>query len=308
MKDDVTPKVSENGIAFTLTQPSPSGGGHPQAVLDARDKKLWTEEDGTKLTGFNGGEGPCAYIAVLKERGSGTLHEYKDRWEHGQASLISMWKSGNYSCDCNRAIFISGDSNVECPCGDDEQFILVELRIVSDAQIFDMRGNGSGGVCPTLTREAAGDRPSDYAPMVFQQNSRSEVRLTNGDGKITGAVTSGPGAQCQNYVAQPAPKCFTQNQAGDVLTGDVAAAMGTNANATGRNTAKVNIGASVRRLTPEECESLQGFKRGYTKVPFRGKPAADGPRYKAIGNSMAVPVMAFIGKRIDLVEKTVDTP
>jgi DNA (cytosine-5)-methyltransferase 1 len=57
----------------------------------------------------------------------------------------------------------------------------------------------------------------------------------------------------------------------------------------------------VRRLTPIECERLQGFKRNYTLVPHRGKPAADGPRYKALGNSMAVPVMAWIGQRIELV-------
>lgn len=54
----------------------------------------------------------------------------------------------------------------------------------------------------------------------------------------------------------------------------------------------------VRRLTPVECERLQGFPDNHTAVPHRGKPAADGPRYKAIGNSMAVPVMRWIGQRI----------
>jgi DNA (cytosine-5)-methyltransferase 1 len=58
----------------------------------------------------------------------------------------------------------------------------------------------------------------------------------------------------------------------------------------------------VRRLTPTECERLQGFPDGWTAIPFRGKPAADGPRYKALGNSMAVPVMAWIGRRIAAVE------
>lgn len=60
----------------------------------------------------------------------------------------------------------------------------------------------------------------------------------------------------------------------------------------------------VRRLTVEECEFLQGFPRGYTQIPWRGKPAEqcpDGPRYKAIGNSMAVPVMRWIGERIQQV-------
>lgn len=64
----------------------------------------------------------------------------------------------------------------------------------------------------------------------------------------------------------------------------------------------VQIGAAVRRLTPRECERLQGFPDDYTLIDVRGKPAADGPRYKALGNSMAVPVMAWLGKRISEIE------
>ena len=63
----------------------------------------------------------------------------------------------------------------------------------------------------------------------------------------------------------------------------------------------VSTGSAVRRLTPRECERLQGFPDDWTLVPYRGKLAADGPRYKAIGNSMAVPVMAWIGRRIQAV-------
>lgn len=58
----------------------------------------------------------------------------------------------------------------------------------------------------------------------------------------------------------------------------------------------------VRRLTPVECERLQGFPDGYTAIPWRGKPAdqcPDGPRYKALGNSWAVPVVRWIGERIN---------
>jgi DNA (cytosine-5)-methyltransferase 1 len=63
---------------------------------------------------------------------------------------------------------------------------------------------------------------------------------------------------------------------------------------------------AVRRLSPRECERLQGFNDDHTLIPWRNKPAdqcPDGPRYKALGNSMAVPCMAWIGKRIDAVEK-----
>ena len=64
-------------------------------------------------------------------------------------------------------------------------------------------------------------------------------------------------------------------------------------------------GYIVRRLTPTECERLQGMPDDHTLVPYRGKPAdecPDGPRYKAIGNSMAVPVMRWIGERIEMVD------
>lgn len=62
---------------------------------------------------------------------------------------------------------------------------------------------------------------------------------------------------------------------------------------------------AVRRLTPVECERLQGFPDNWTRIPYRGKPAEqcpDGPRYKACGNSMAVPVMRWIGERIQMME------
>ncbi len=63
-------------------------------------------------------------------------------------------------------------------------------------------------------------------------------------------------------------------------------------------TTAVMHGMAVRRLTPRECERLQGFPDDYTLVEYRGKLAADGPRYRALGNSMAVPVMRWIGQRI----------
>jgi DNA (cytosine-5)-methyltransferase 1 len=61
---------------------------------------------------------------------------------------------------------------------------------------------------------------------------------------------------------------------------------------------------AVRRLTPVECERLQGFPDNYTNIPWRKKDESpDGPRYKAMGNSMAVPVMNWIGTRIKMVEE-----
>jgi len=54
----------------------------------------------------------------------------------------------------------------------------------------------------------------------------------------------------------------------------------------------------VRRLTPKECARLQGFPDEYLDITYRGKPAADGPKYRALGNSWAVPCVTWIGRRI----------
>jgi DNA (cytosine-5)-methyltransferase 1 len=60
---------------------------------------------------------------------------------------------------------------------------------------------------------------------------------------------------------------------------------------------------ACRRLLPIETEALQGFPDDWTNIPWRGKPAPDGPRYKAMGNSFAVPVVRWIGERLDAVAK-----
>jgi DNA (cytosine-5)-methyltransferase 1 len=95
---------------------------------------------------------------------------------------------------------------------------------------------------------------------------------------------------------------FTQNQRDEVRLMDVAGALAAEPGAKQQTYAQK--GMAVRRLMPIECERLQGFPDNYTNVPYRGKPMADGPRYKELGNSMAVNVMAWIGKRLLQVEST----
>ena len=107
-------------------------------------------------------------------------------------------------------------------------------------------------------------------------------------------------------VAQPimASSPSGGNQGGDYVMQSVVQSVGTltRASSAGGTITQQDIqanhilphGMAVRRLTPVECERLQGFPDNYTDIP----KAADGPRYKALGNSMAVPVMAWIGKRI----------
>jgi len=123
-------------------------------------------------------------------------------------------------------------------------------------------------------------------------------------------MTQTLGAKNPMAVAQPVYELHSQDsrvrELGDVCT-TVSAAYG----AGGGNVPITLIPAmAVRRLTPVECERLQGFPDRYTDIQPKGKATPDGPRYKALGNSMAVPVMGWIGKRIqevDVILKTRET-
>jgi len=86
---------------------------------------------------------------------------------------------------------------------------------------------------------------------------------------------------------------------------DVAAALTAEAGTTGKGDSAqcVQIGWRVRRLMPVECERLQGAPDGYTDVTIRGKPAADGPRYKGLGNAYSANVIRWLGLRIAAVSR-----
>jgi len=104
------------------------------------------------------------------------------------------------------------------------------------------------------------------------------------------------------------PVAFDCKTSGDIAAGVVAPTLRA-MNAVGRDNGGGQLAVQhhlgVRRLTPCECERLQGFPDGYTRIPWRNKPVEacpDGPRYRALGNSMAVPVMRWIGRHIQTAE------
>jgi DNA (cytosine-5)-methyltransferase 1 len=94
-----------------------------------------------------------------------------------------------------------------------------------------------------------------------------------------------PGDPCHPMAAGAhAPAIAFHGSQDPDVSGDITHPVGRNQ---GQETCAM-VGAVVRRLMPLECERLQGFRDGYTAIPWRGKTAADGPRYKALGNSWAV--------------------
>ena len=172
---------------------------------------------------------------------------------------------------------------------------LVPVFTIQDARVGDKSQNGKGwrddGVAFTLDvgstpavayqchgsnvgemgtlRKGSGSVAGGVPFVAFAENSRSEVRLEGGDGNVCGPLNRGGGKPGQGTKTIASPT------------------MG------------------VRRLTPREMERLQGFPDDYTAIPWRGKDAKDcpdGPRAKALGNSMAVPCMSWIGERIALVD------
>jgi DNA (cytosine-5)-methyltransferase 1 len=146
-----------------------------------------------------------------------------------------------------------------------------------------------------ITEEGTGPLQRCNTPAVaFTQNTRDEVRHVNGDGQIVGALSAESGMHQTNYIA------FKESQSG-CRQSDVHATI--DANKGSRSQEGVLSAMHVRRLTPKECEYLQGFPADHTNVTFRKKPAADGPRYRALGNSMAVPCMVWLGYRISKATK-----
>jgi site-specific DNA-cytosine methylase len=116
-----------------------------------------------------------------------------------------------------------------------------------------------------------------------------------------GYATNQGGNVILHSASLPEVGCFKAGQgsrAGSIAYAEhVSPTLGAAESGTNRTPSLVQ-GMAVRRITVTEAERLMGMPDGYTDVPFRGKPAADGNRYKALGNSMAVPCMAWLGFRI----------
>jgi site-specific DNA-cytosine methylase len=131
------------------------------------------------------------------------------------------------------------------------------------------------------------------------QDVRAVEKMQNGRGWNDDGTAYTVDTHATQGVAQPTIVHGTQ----DPCVSDIAFAQG-------RNNGGENVmvqAMAVRRLTPVECERLQGFPDNYTDIKPKGKATPDGPRYKALGNSMAVPVMAWIGKRIQEVDAICQT-
>ena len=136
----------------------------------------------------------------------------------------------------------------------------------------------------------------DRHAVAFHENQRGELTVNN----TAGSLKVGGGKPGQGYPAVAISLRGREGGATAELSGEQTPAL--RASQGGGDKAHILADYAVRRLTPRECERLQGFPDNYTLIPYRNGMAKDGPRYKALGNSMAVPVMCWIGERLAAVE------
>ena len=187
-----------------------------------------------------------------------------------------------------------------------------------------------GQVNPTLSLFDQGDTRATTVAVAFAQNQVGEVRTSDVSGTLnTNSNPSGrntpmaavafssnmsepdfqtdgstPTVKVGSGLSIPSPPAVAFSDTSSTLKGG-SGERGYPDPSDGNGHSMVGTAMTVRRLTATECEFLQGFPRNYTLIPWRKKPAADcpdGPRYKALGNSMAVNCMAWIGERIAAVD------
>jgi DNA (cytosine-5)-methyltransferase 1 len=212
------------------------------------------------------------------------------------------------------------------PAGDEHHNLIPVLSHALRGEGFDASEDGTGrgtplvpvsyrtsGNCGARTNRSTSVQDAECGHRVTQAPARfsgcQPVALQE-VGKRTGASTTDRRAGVG--ISEPGDPMFTlqagaqhgvalavhENQRAEISVSDTAGSLKTSGGKPGQGYPAAFIGSAVRRLTPRECERLQGFPDGWTAIKHRKKPAADGPRYKALGNSMAVPVLRWIGERI----------
>jgi DNA (cytosine-5)-methyltransferase 1 len=158
------------------------------------------------------------------------------------------------------------------------------------------------GITEELSPTLDAARPHTVA-FALRGREDGAVPEVEGDGDTVGTLRAADGGSSRDYIASAFNFEHGLAPHGSIAPSDTVATL-TESEHKGHSA--VHAGSAVRRLTPVECERLQGYRDNYTQIPWRGHAAdecPDGPRYKALGNSMAIPVIVWIGQRIEAEER-----
>jgi DNA (cytosine-5)-methyltransferase 1 len=280
-----------------------------------RGKKQDSSATSTSSTEINGGADRIAHAISTKTRHDPTTN-----------TLIPCPPDGKDTIGTLMARDYKGFGNQDMKDG---RGLIVYENHPTDSRVREM-----GSVCTTVT--ARWGTGGGNVPFALAENTIGRQPMNGGNGN--GFTEGGPmytlnatGVHGVAYGFEPGiakrdgnPNRFVEDKTptlranmGDNQTatayavdvynqavdGDVAATLTSACGGTNTSGPKLMQNMAVRRLTPIECERLQGFPDNHTNIPWRKKEESpDGPRYKAMGNSMAVPVMHWLGQRITMVE------
>ncbi|EDZ4356011.1 Dam family site-specific DNA-(adenine-N6)-methyltransferase [Salmonella enterica] len=233
---------------------------------------------------------------IFAQRGAGIVGAYRMTafGEYSGDGTASTVKARDYKDATDLAVTYSDVSRTLLSKSNDSMAEDLDTYAIHGTQDPDTshelahtlgRNHGQENACIAFSyKDNGADATTDLSPTIRAGNHDISHANSGQPPAIAYAFKAGQGAKAGGigYAEEQSPT-LTSASSGSNLT------------------PAVIHGVAVRRLTPVECERLQGFPDNHTLIPWRGKDAADcpdGPRYKAIGNSMAVPVMRWIGERI----------
>ncbi|ELA6485432.1 TPA: Dam family site-specific DNA-(adenine-N6)-methyltransferase [Salmonella enterica subsp. diarizonae serovar 61:q,v:z35] len=233
---------------------------------------------------------------IFAQRGAGIVGAYRMTafGEYSGDGTASTVKARDYKDATDLAVTYSDVSRTLLSKSNDSMAEDLDTYAIHGTQDPDVnhelahtlgRNHGQENACIAFSyKDNGADATADLSPTIRAGNHDSSHANSGQPPAIAYAFKAGPEAKAGGigYAEEQSPTLTSASS--------------------GTNLAPAVIhGVAVRRLTPVECERLQGFHDNHTLIPWRGKDAADcpdGQRYKAIGNSMAVPVMRWIGERI----------
>jgi hypothetical protein len=297
------PHIAESEVMDSLVARGPHAVGQPipfrksKRACSTTDNETWVEADASKtLNNFDLGDTRTTHAVVACSDVSPTI-----------SSGAPFSKTGNERVECEAFIVQASELLMRgkitekdvCPTltadakqGDTEPLAVHAIAFQPGNLMRKAGSDPSTETFPTLTKDS-GDQSPHVAHQVYENSRRDAIRIYEGVSPTLQSFMGTGG--CNVPMVQPQQGVNLYNQ---TITGDVHVPLRT---AGGHGAPACMTPMAVRRLTPRECERLQGFSDDWSRISWKGKPAEecpDGPRYKACGNSMAVPVMRWIGERI----------
>jgi DNA (cytosine-5)-methyltransferase 1 len=304
-RDSPPRRRSREDLAGTLAGGARRRGGYSMDDVPAACGGLQASAGGAdendaeqgRLVAFGGNrtDGPLDIAACLSAHGGGS-----GRMDFETETFVAELEPSLYRVTGNDGAYDTGEAAGALGTGTDPSSHVIAFSCKDDGR------DATDNLAPTLramnfdkSHAKAGGQLA-VAVSIRGREGGATAELAE-DGDISPAIRSSQGGGDKPHVLVGAV-AIAENQRGEVIESDIAPSIKGQGGKPGQGYAAALTGAGVRRLTPTECERLQGFPDEYTLAPVRRgkktKLAEDGPRYAALGNSMPVSLMTWVGERL----------